>query len=81
MTIRYLAGCPSPRTLLQKKYIPALGTTADEQRRQHLRIDEIRREKVEAAQKFIFEKGFGVKSTNIESRLKEESYTSTRVRY
>lgn len=39
-TIRYLAACPLPRTLLLKKYIPALGTTADEQRRQHLRIDD-----------------------------------------
>jgi hypothetical protein len=80
-TIRYLAACPSPRTLIQKKYIPALGTTADEQRRQHLRIDDDhRREKVETARKFIFEKGLGVKSKNIESRLKEESYTPTRVR-
>jgi hypothetical protein len=81
-TIRYLAGCPSPQTLIQKKYISALGTRADEQRRQHLRIDdEHRREKVETARRFIFEKGFSVKSTKVESLLKDESYTPSRVRY
>ena len=81
-TIRYLAACPSPWTLIQKKYISALGTTVDEQRRQHLRIDdERRREKVETAHRFIFEKGLGVKSTKVESLLKEESYTPTRVRF
>jgi hypothetical protein len=68
--------------LIQKKYIPALGTTADEQRRMHLRIDdEHRREKVETARSFIFEKGLGVKSSKVESRLKDESYTPTRVCY
>ena len=81
-TIRYLAACPSPRTLIQKKYISALGTTVDEQRCQHLRIDdECRREKVETARRFIFEKGLGVKSTKVEGLLKEESYTPTRVRF
>jgi hypothetical protein len=81
-TIRYLAGCPSSRTLIQKKYIPALGTTADEQRRQHLRIDdEHRREDVETARRFIFEKGLGVKSAQVEALLKEESYTPTRVQF
>ena len=68
--------------MIQKKYISALGTTADEQRHQHLRIDdEDRREKVETARKFIFEKGFGVKSTKVEGHLKEDSYTPSRVRF
>ena len=79
-TIRYLGACPSPRTLIQKKFISGLGTTADEQRRQHIRVDdEHRRDKVETARKMIFEKGLGVKSAGVEGLLKAESLTPTRV--
>ena len=80
-TIRNLGKCPSPRTLLEKQYIPGLGTTADDQRRQHIRLDnDHRQENVEQARKFIFEKGLGIKSKGVEGLLESKSYTPTRVR-
>ena len=79
-TIRNLGKCPSPRTEIEKKYIPGLGTMADDQRREHIRLDdEHRQENVELARKFIFEKGLGIKSTAVEGLLESKSYTPTRV--
>ena len=79
-TIRNLAKCPSPTTLIQKQYIPALGTKADEQRHQHICIDDShRRDDVDLARKLIFEKGLGIKSTKVEGLLQSKSYTPTRV--
>jgi len=79
-TIRNLGKCPSPRTLIQKQYIPGLGTTADDQRRQHIRLDDDHRQNnVELARKSIFEKGLGIKSTKVEGLLESKSYTPTRV--
>jgi hypothetical protein len=79
-TIRNLGKCPSPRTDIEKKYIPALGTTADDQRRQHIRLDsDHRQENVELARKFIFEKGLGIKSKGVEGLLESRSYTPNRV--
>jgi hypothetical protein len=79
-TIRNLGKCPSPRTLIQKQYIPGLGTTADDQRRQHIRLDNDHRQRnVELAREFIFEKGLGIKSTRVEGLLESKSYTPTRV--
>jgi hypothetical protein len=79
-TIRNLGKFPSPRTLIQKNYIPGLGTTADDQRRQHIRLDdEHRQNNVELARKFIFEKGLGIKSKGVEGLLETKSYTPTRV--
>ena len=79
-TIRNLGKCPSLRTLIQKQYIPALGTTADDQRCQHIRLDDDHRQNnVELARKLIFEKGLGIKSTRVEGLLDSKSYTPTRV--
>ena len=80
-TIRNLGKCPSPRTHIEKQYIRELGTTADDQRHQHIRLDnDHRQENVELARKFIFEKGLGIKSTGVEGLLESQSYTPTRVR-
>jgi hypothetical protein len=79
-TIRNLGKCPSPTTLIEKQYIPGLGTTANDQRHQHIRIDDDhRQENVELARKFIFEKGLGIKSKGVEGLLESRSYTPTRV--
>jgi hypothetical protein len=75
-----LGKCPSPRTEILKKFIPGLGTTADDQRRQHIRLDnDHRRMKVELARELIFEKGLAVKSDRVEALLAPSSYTPTRV--
>ena len=79
-TIRNLGKCPSPRTLIEKWYIQGLGTMADDQQRQHIRLDNVhRQENVELARKFIFEKGLGIKSKGVEGLLDSQSYTPTRV--
>lgn len=83
--IRILIACQRflgqmPRTLMLKKYIPALGTKVDMQRRQHIRTDnEIRRALVESARKLIFIHGIGINGAQVEARLKEQSLTPTRV--
>lgn len=80
-TIRNLGKCPSPRTLIEKQYISGLGTRVDDQRRQHIRLDNNhRQENVELARKLIFEKGLGIKSKGVEGLLESKSYTPTRVR-
>jgi hypothetical protein len=79
-TIRKQGKFPSPRTLIEERYIQGLGTTADDQRRQHIRLDDDhRQENVELARKFIFEKGLGIKSKGVEGLLASKSYTPTRV--
>ena len=66
--------------LIKKQYILAIGTTADDQRRQHIQIDnDHREENVELAQNFIFEKGLGIKSKGVEGLLESRSYTPTQV--
>ena len=66
--------------LIQKQYIPGLGTTADDQQRQHIRLDDDHQQNnVKLAQKFIFEKGLGIKSKGVEGLLESKSYTPTRV--
>ena len=58
----------------QKQYIPGLGTTADDQRRLHIRLDnDHRQQNVEVARKFIFEKGLGIKSKGVEGLLESKS--------
>ena len=79
-TIRKQGKCPSPRTFIEEKYISALGSMADDQRRQHIRLDnDHRQENVKLARKFIFEKGLGIRSKGVEGLLGSTSYTPTRV--
>ena len=78
--IRKQGKCPSPRTFIEEKYISALGSMADDQRRQHIRLDnDHRQENVKLARKFIFEKGLGIRSKGVEGLLGSTSYTPTRV--
>jgi hypothetical protein len=53
----------------------------DEQRRQHVRMDDNRRrELVEASRRLIFQHGVGITSAKFEERLQEQSLTPTHVR-
>ncbi|KAF8914344.1 hypothetical protein CPB84DRAFT_1630471, partial [Gymnopilus junonius] len=78
-TIRFLGIMPAPRALVPKKFIPALGTKVDEQRRKHVRLDnDARRGLVEASRKLIFQHGVGITGVAVEERLQPQSLTPTR---
>jgi len=81
-TIRDKGGCPCPRCLIPKQYLPGLGTTSDMKlRTEQLRSDTTeRREKIIQARNFIYDKGYVVNSKNVDNLLKEESYVPTEVR-
>ena len=65
---------------MPKNFIPALGTTADDQRRKYIREDtNTRRELVEAARRLIFVNGHGITSKVVEDQLGPQSLTPTRV--
>ncbi|PPR02076.1 hypothetical protein CVT24_011174 [Panaeolus cyanescens] len=71
---KYLAKCPCPRCTTQKKYIPALGTHADFQRRAHKRMDSgYRQFDVEAARKDIYQDGRGARSKAVKDKLDSDS--------
>lgn len=79
-TIRNLGNCPCPRCLIQKKYISGLGTTADDQRRQHLRTDDaIRVGRVDSARRILFKYQGAPTSQRIEGILKPRSEVPIRV--
>ena len=66
--------------MVPKKYISGLGTNVDEQRRQHVRMDDdTRRELVEASRRLIFQHGVGITGAKVEERLQGQSLTPTRV--
>jgi hypothetical protein len=73
--------CPCPRCLVKKHDIGALGTAVDIQRRQHVRVDNRKRQRdIDAARSWIFEKGRGISSTyHVENILKPTSMIPTRV--
>ena len=81
-TIRDKGGCPCPRCLIPKQYLPGLGTTsAMKLRTEQLRSDTTqRRGKIIQARDFIYNKGYVVNSKNVDNLLKEESYVPTEVR-
>jgi len=81
-TIRDKGGCPCPRCLIPKQYLPGLGTTSDTKlRTERLRYDTTqRREKIIQARDFIYNKGYVVNSKIVDNLLKEESYVPTEVR-
>jgi hypothetical protein len=65
---------------MAKEHIPALGTKADDQRREHIRMDtDTRRELVEAARRLMFIHGNSITSKAVEDRLGPQSLTPTRV--
>ena len=81
-TIRDKGGCPCPRCLIPKQYLPGLGATSDTKlRTEQLRSDTTqRRGKIIQARDFIYNKGYVVNSKNVDNLLKEESYVPTEVR-
>ena len=80
--IKYLGNFPCPRCSLPKHQISELGTKNDKKRREKLaRVDnEHRRDMVELARKWIYEKGVNVKSKPIQGLLDPKGWTPTRVR-
>jgi hypothetical protein len=79
-TIRYLGSCPCPVCFIKKADISGLGTKADDQRRDHVRMDTERRQsKVEKSRTYIFENSRGVNSTWVNDLLQEDSWIPTRV--
>jgi hypothetical protein len=61
-------------------YISCLGTKVDEQRRQHIRLDDdTRRELIKASRKLIFVHGVGITGAKVEERLQPQSLTPTMV--
>ncbi|TDL17170.1 hypothetical protein BD410DRAFT_886035 [Rickenella mellea] len=61
-SIRSLSNCPCPRCLTEKGQIHQLGTDTD-----------AHRFTIEQSRKFIFERGYAVKSTAVEKLLEKES--------
>ena len=80
--IKYLGNFPCPRCSLPKHQISELGTKNDKKRREKLaRVDnERRRDTVELAREWIFQKGVNVKSKPIQRLLDPKGWTPTRVR-
>ncbi|KAF8802003.1 hypothetical protein BYT27DRAFT_7226594 [Phlegmacium glaucopus] len=78
--IKYLGSFPCPRCLVPNHQISELGTKNDQKRREKLaRIDnEHRRDTVELARKWIYEKGINVKSKSIKDLLGPKGWTPTR---
>ncbi|KAF7790957.1 hypothetical protein EIP86_001916 [Pleurotus ostreatoroseus] len=78
--VRFLAACPCPRCFIQKGQIYELGTKNDGKRRENIRQDNQEvQEKVNAARKNIFLRGFSLISQRVESLLKSTSLLPTRV--
>jgi hypothetical protein len=76
-----MGGCPCPRCLIPKQYLPGLGTTSDTKiRTEQLRYDtKQRREKITQSRDFIYNKGYVVNSKIVDNLLKDESYVPTEV--
>ena len=80
-SIKYLSNCPCPRCLTEKSLAGQIGTQADMSRRHKYRVDSVhRREQVEMARGWIFEKGYLVDGDPVKCALGPESLTPTRVR-
>ena len=79
--LKYLSTCPCPRCLLLRSKIHRIGSRSDTRDRVKLiRVDsDGRRNAVESARKFIFEKGVDVTSDRLKYFLDGESLTPTRV--
>jgi hypothetical protein len=61
-------------------YVGGLGTTVDQQHQDHEWTDTLSQiARIDTACKFIFEKGVGVTSTQVENILKERSEVPTHV--
>ncbi|KAH9476649.1 hypothetical protein JR316_0010562 [Psilocybe cubensis] len=78
-TIRFLGKSLCTGCTIYKKFVSALGTRADDQRRNHERKDtKERQRKVETSRSWIFEYGGSIKSQGVENVLADESYVPAR---
>ncbi|KAJ3554423.1 hypothetical protein NM688_g3120 [Phlebia brevispora] len=74
LALRFLAQCPCPTCLTEKKYIPQMGLKTDERRRNnHRQDDPWVHNLIQRARKLIFEKGLSIHSTRVEALLKDTS--------
>ena len=79
--IKYLGRCPCPRCLIEKCRIPAMGITADCQRRSHTRQDDNwLRVMIATVRGWIFEKGIGVAGAAVGRVFDLKSLLPTQVR-
>ena len=79
-TLKNLGAFPCASCETPLKYIHMLGTTADEQRRAHKRVDnDDRQDRVENSRRWIFENGNRVDSTRVKDCLGPHSIVPTRV--
>ncbi|PCH39218.1 hypothetical protein WOLCODRAFT_86414 [Wolfiporia cocos MD-104 SS10] len=77
--IRYLAQCPCPRCLIQKADISEMGTPADMERRNILRVDTTAIQNlIDGARRSVFRKGFALNSKKITKILDPKSLVTTR---
>jgi hypothetical protein len=79
-TIRFLSEFPCPRCWTNKRYIDAIGTTADEKRRSKFRFDNLFRQGVlTRVWNLIFIKGRALGSIAVENALKPFSWIPVQV--
>ncbi|KAK6985044.1 GLOBIN domain-containing protein [Favolaschia claudopus] len=78
-TIKNFGGCPCPRCFVTKDVIHQMGTVQDMQRRKKIRIDSAyRRQIVDTARRWIFEKGYIIGGAGVNRILKPHSLVPTR---
>ncbi|KAK7063419.1 GLOBIN domain-containing protein, partial [Favolaschia claudopus] len=78
-TIKNFGGCPCPRCFVTKDAIHQMGTVHDMQRRKKIRIDSAyRRQIVDTARRWIFEKGYIIGGAGVNRILKPHSLVPTR---
>lgn len=79
--LHFLAECPCPRCYIKKRYMSAMGTTADLYRRAKIRVDneDIQR-KIKLTRGWIFEQGRGAGSAAINRVLEGQSLLPNCVR-
>lgn len=79
--LRQLACCPCMRCFVKKSRIPQIGLKRDMKNRViHARVDNVLiHQSIELTRKWIFEKGFGVRSVHIQRKLDPTSIMPIRV--
>ena len=78
--VRNLGNCPCPRCLIEKEYIPGLGTKVDGQRRAKLRsCGQSYQANIEDARRSIYKLGYVVNSQAVDHVIGSESLTPAHV--
>ncbi|KAI0069516.1 hypothetical protein K474DRAFT_1610336 [Panus rudis PR-1116 ss-1] len=77
--VKFLAECPCPRCEIKKIYISSLATTADYQRRSHIRVDTPQlHATISSARYLIFNGGLSAASKRVKDILSPKSLLPTR---